>query len=135
MRNNSLAQVSPATAGITIRAFVCPNFLVPILFVQIFGFQFCYPDFYPTIFCHNCSNSGVASHSRYNQRGLWSWLQIQVSNIHSKEKSKSIQIFISKQTWFNQCVLTTSKEMADSSKIWPKPCRLLRNQKIDAVFH
>ena len=50
MRNNSLAQVSPATAGITIRAFVCPNFFgpnfvcpnfwVPILFVRIFSPQF-----------------------------------------------------------------------------------------------
>ena len=45
-------------------------------------------------------------------------------------------ILISTQTqWLNQCEQTASKEMTDSSKIWPKLHRLLRNQKIDAVFH
>ena len=45
-------------------------------------------------------------------------------------------ILISTQTqWLNQCEQTASKEVTDSSKIWPKLHRLLRNQKIDAVFH
>ena len=139
MRNNSLAQVSPATAGTTSRAFVWPNFWFPNLFITFFLVSNLYVSFFCHNFLgHNILNSGVASHSRHYQWSLWSWLQIQVSNnIHCWEEKKGIQIFlaISKQTWLNQCELTTSKEMTDSSKIWPKPCRLLRNQKIDAVFH
>ena len=37
--------------------------------------------------------------------------------------------------WLNHCVLTASKEMTDSSNFGWSWSRLLRNQKIDAVFH
>ena len=128
--------------------FLDPIFSVPVFcsFLFIFCFQSAFPPGVASdshhcfldpifIFCFQVSPATAGTTS--GVFGLGSKFRFdQFLSLGGKVSRLVLVILISTQTqWLNQCEQTASKEVTDSSKIWPKLHRLLRNQKIDAVFH
>ena len=120
--------MSPATSGTTTTVSWTPFFQSQIFVHSCLSFvsNQRFPQVSPATAGTTSGVFGLGSKFRFDQ----------FLSLGGKVSRLVLVILISTQTqWLNQCEQTASKEVTDSSKIWPKLHRLLRNQKIDAVFH
>ena len=120
--------MSPATSGTTTTVSWTPFFQSQIFVHSCLSFvsNQLFPQVSPATAGTTSGVFGLGSKFRFDQ----------FLSLGGKVSRLVLVILISTQTpWLNQCEQTASKEVTDSSKIWPKLHRLLRNQKIDAVFH